>query len=221
MTFEILPGTPGLTLDEVAHVLIPGRGRNAAGDGLTSLSAARVEVAAFLYRDAVGERGGRVVCSGYRSPVDNKGRRWTTEDAPGEFFQGLPEADAMRRNLAGFGIPPELIRVERHSVDTVTNLLRSEHEGHFGDSRPVAIVAQRAHLSRMLSIIAPRTLRRPYLGVIVPESRPESESPLTNLSSRVISAHLPTDPQRAITVATRRAESIWSLAQLLGKREYH
>jgi hypothetical protein len=57
---------------------------------------------------------------------------------------------------------------ERYSIDSATNFLRSELEGWFSDARPVAIVAQRSHLQRMLRLIVPRSLRRPYLGVVVP-----------------------------------------------------
>jgi uncharacterized SAM-binding protein YcdF (DUF218 family) len=168
MDFEVLPGTRGLALDQVAHILVPGRGRDAAGFDLTPPAAARVAVAGSLFREVVGAHGGRVVCSGYKSPADDKGSPWTTPDAPGEIFQGRPEADAMRQALIAAGFDPDFVRAERHSVDTVTNLIRSENESHFGDPRPVAIVSHRSHLRRILTVIAPRTLRRPYLGVVVP-----------------------------------------------------
>ncbi|GAA4599504.1 hypothetical protein BJY16_003100 [Actinoplanes octamycinicus] len=170
LNFEILPGTPGLTLAEVAHVLVPGRGRTATGDGLTPEGAARVAVAADLFRSL--PVAGRIVCAGYKSPLDSKGRPWTTPEAPGEVFQGVPEADLMREVLLASGLDPFSVRPERHSIDTVANLLRSESEGHFGDPRPVAIVSQRSHLRRILSVIAPYTLRRPYLGVVVPSPFP-------------------------------------------------
>ena len=41
-----------------------------------------------------------------------------------------------------------------------------------------AIVAQRGHLSRILTVVAPRTLRRGYLGVVVPARGPTRENPL-------------------------------------------
>ncbi|WIM97977.1 ElyC/SanA/YdcF family protein [Actinoplanes oblitus] len=231
LSFEILPGTPGLALAEVAHVLVPGRGRTATGDGLTPEGAARVAVAADLFRTLGADRG-VIVCAGYKSPADHKGRPWTTPEAPGEVFCGVPEADLMRDALLASGGDPFLVRAERHSVDTVTNLLHAE--SHFGDSRPVAIVSQRSHLQRILPIIAPRTLRRPYLGVVVPPLSPgavpssmpgvvpppDSEHFLADLASRVIAARLPADPARAATVATRRAVLLWRLAQALGKREY-
>jgi hypothetical protein len=218
MSLEILRGTPGLTLAGVAHVLVPGRGRNAGADGLTPQGAARVGLAAELHRTLPGVR---IVCSGYKSPVDDKGAPWTTPDAPGETFQGIPEADLMRRELHDQKIPTACVRVERHSVDTVTNLLRAESENHFGDDLPVAIVSQRAHLRRILTVIAPRALRRPYLGVVVPELTPEPENPIADLASRLIVARLPADPARAAEVADRRATTLWHLARKLGKRTYH
>ncbi|MEU4560870.1 YdcF family protein [Actinoplanes sp. NPDC023936] len=213
MDVEVLPGTPGLTLASVEHVLVPGHGRDATGTGLNPGGTDRCRVAA-----ALGVPG-RIVCSGYKSPIDRKGTSWTTPEAPGETFQGVPEADLMRAWLIEAGVAPHVIRVERHSVDTVTNLLRAEHEGHFGDDRPVAVVAQRGHLRRILSVVAPRTLRRPYLGVVVPG--PARETALATLVSRLISAHLPSDPAAAIAAATRRSELLWGTAERLGKRSYH
>jgi hypothetical protein len=219
MRFEVVAGTPGVSLGDVKQVLVPGRGRDEDGFGLTPDGAARVHMAAALRSGPLQD--GRIVCSGYRSPVDDKGKPWSSPDAPGEVFRGRPEADAMRAELLQLGIPDACIRVERHSVDTVTNLLRSEHEGHFDDGGPVVIVAQRGHLLRILRIVAPRTLRRPYLGVVVPEREPMPESPAADMVSRLVSARLPPDPRRAVGIATRRAERIWRLAHALGKRSYH
>jgi hypothetical protein len=202
--FEVLPGTPGLTLDRVAHVLVPGHGRNHDGSGLTPGGADRCRTALALHLALAVP--GLIVCSGHKSPADRKG--------------GLPEADLMRAWLVSAGADPAVLRVERHSVDTVTNLLRSEHEGHFGDDRPVAVVAQRAHLRRILSVVAPRTLRRPYLGVVVPGGAPR-ENPLAAPMSRLITTGLPADAPAAIEAATHRAERLWHLAGLLGKRSYH
>ena len=218
MRFEVLPGTAGLALQEVAHILIPGHGRNSDAAGLTPGGADRCRTALALH-EHLGR--GLIVCSGYKSPVDGKGMTWTASDAPGETFRGVPEADLMRSYLMAAAADPAVIRVERHSVDTVTNLLRAEHEGHFGDDRPVAIVAQRGHLRRILSTIAPRTLRRPYLGVVVPATGHARENPLAVPVSRLISASLPADPIAAIATATRRSEFLWGAAQRLGKRSYH
>ncbi|MEU4424595.1 YdcF family protein [Actinoplanes sp. NPDC024001] len=215
MGFDVLPGTAGLTLADVAHILVPGHGRDSEGAGLNPGGADRCRQAAELHRSGLP---GVIVCSGYKSPIDGKGRPWTVA---GETFQGVPEADLMRSWLLTAGIPEAVIRVERHSVDTVTNLLRAEHEGHFGDDRPVAVVAQRGHLRRILSVIAPRTLRRAYLGVVVPAADATRENPLAVPVSRLISARLPADPAAAIAAATHRAELLWGTARRLGKRGYH
>ncbi|BEL09208.1 hypothetical protein Q0Z83_073990 [Actinoplanes sichuanensis] len=211
----MLSGTPGLSLGRVAHVLVPGHGRNHDASGLTPGGVDRCRIGLAVH--SALSPGGVIVCSGYKSPADRKGAVFR---ADGETFQGAPEADLMRDRLLAAGADAAVLRVERHSVDTVTNLLRAEHEGHFGDDRPVAIVAQRGHLHRILSVVAPRTLRRPYLGVVVPGGAPR-ENPLAAPMSRLIIAGLPTDPAAAITTATARAERLWRLAGLLGKRSYH
>jgi uncharacterized SAM-binding protein YcdF (DUF218 family) len=212
--FEVLPGTAGLTLGDVAHVLVPGHGRDDEATGLTPGGADRCRTAAGLHHSGLP---GVIVCAGYKSPIDRKGRPWS---ASGEVFQGVPEADLMRSWLVDAGIDEAAIRVERHSVDTVTNLLRAEHENHFGDHRPVAIVAQRGHLRRIL-MLAPRLLRRPCLGVVVPAAGSTRENPLAVPVSRLISARLPSDPAAAIKAATRRAQLLWGTAERLGKRGYH
>lgn len=208
MRFEVVAGTPGLALAEVAHILIPGRGRDRGGFGITREGLERVTVAKALHDEVVGARLGRIVCSGYKSPSDLQGDAWSPPDSPDEVFAGMPEADLMRAELVRMGVAENVVRVERHSVDTVTNLLRSEAEGHFGDRRPVAIVTHRRHLLRAMSIIAPRTLRRPYLGIAVPEERGGAESRLVRLASFLIAVNLPEDPERAVSIATRRAYAV-------------
>lgn len=215
----MLRGTAGLTLGDVAHVLIPGHGRDQDCTGLNPAGVDRCRTAMELHRSGLP---GVIVCAGYKSPIDCKGVAWTADDLPSETFQGTPEADLMRSWLLAAGVPAAAVRVERRSVDTVTNLLRAEHEGHFGDDRPVAIVAQRGHLHRILTVVAPRTLRRPYLGVVVPPAgRRTRENPLATPGSRLISARLPADPNAAIAEATRRAELLWGAVRRLGKRSYH
>jgi uncharacterized SAM-binding protein YcdF (DUF218 family) len=171
----------------------------------------------MLYDLAVRPNEGRIICSGYKSPADDKGKNWSSEDAPGEVFRGIPEADIIRTELMRLGVPETDVYAERHSIDTVTNLLRSEREGWFGDARPVAIVAQRSHLQRILRVIAPRTLRRPYLGVVVPEADERAESPLARLVSVCILTGLP--DRRAIDVAERRTRWIWRAVRLAGVRQ--
>jgi uncharacterized SAM-binding protein YcdF (DUF218 family) len=221
MTIEIIDGRGGASMNDLAHVLVPGRGRDSAGTGLTVDARDRVTVARALYDLGVRANQGRIICSGYKSPSDLKGENWSPPDSPGEVFRGIPEADIMRAELIRLGVPETDVYAERHSIDTVTNFLRSEREGWFGDARPVAIVAQRSHLERMLRVIAPRTLRRPYLGVVVGEAQESVESPLASLVSACVLARLPAGDQRAIKVADRRAERIWRAARLAGKRDYY
>jgi hypothetical protein len=85
----------------------------------------------------------------------------------------------------------------------------------------VAVVAQHGHLRRILTVVAPRALRRPFLGVVVPAVGEARENPLALPVSRLISANLPAEPAAAIAVATRRAELFWGTARRLGKRAYH
>lgn len=220
MTLETIEGRGRLSLPEVAHVLVPGRGRDDAGTGLTPLAQDRVATARMLYDLAVRPNKGRIVCAGYKSPSDTKGENWSPVDAPDEIFRGVPEADIMRTELIRLGVPESQVHAERHSIDTTTNFLRSEREGWFGDARPVAIVSQRSHLKRILRVIAPRTLRRPYVGVVVPEADESTESPLASYVSACILTCLPED-QRAIYVAQRRADWFWRLARLTHVRQYY
>jgi uncharacterized SAM-binding protein YcdF (DUF218 family) len=219
MRFETIGAAGGASFHDVAHVLVPGRGRDDTATGLTADARNRVKTARVLYDVAVRPKEGRIICSGYKSPIDRKGANWSTADAPGEIFHGIPEADIMRTELLRLGVREADVYAERHSIDTVTNFLRSELEGWFGDARPVAIVAQRSHLERMLRVIAPRTLRRPYLGVVVPEAQERAESPMASVVSACILAGLPT--RRAIDVAQRRAEWFWRAAGLVGVRQYY
>lgn len=221
MTVETIEGPCTVRLGDLAHVLVPGRGRDDSGTGLSPDARDRVATARMLYDLAVRPNRGRIICSGYKSPADAKGENWSPADTPGEVFRGIPEADIMRAELIRLGVPGSDVYAERRSIDTVTNFLRSEREGWFGDTRPVAIVAQRSHLRRMLRVIAPRTLRRPYLGVVVPEAEEGAESPLASLVSACILTGLPAADQRAIRVAQRRAERLWRAARLAGVREYH
>ncbi len=221
ITVETIEGLGGVSLYNLAHVLVPGRGRDNSGTGLTPEARDRVTTARMLYDLTVRPNKGRIVCSGYKSPADTKGENWSPADTPGEAFRGIPEADIMRAELVRLGIPETDVYAERHSIDTVTNFLRSEREGWFGDTRPVAIVAQRSHLLRMLRVIAPRTLRRPYLGVVVPEAHEHAENPLTRVVSACILTGLPEPDRRAIDVAEQRAEWFWRAARLAGVRQYY
>lgn len=205
MEFEVLPGTPGLTLDSVAHVLIPGYGRADDATALTPGAVDRCRTGLALHR-SLG--AGRIVCSGYKSPADHTG---TPHVIGGRSYQGVPEADLMRSWLIAAGAGPLSVHAERDSIDTVTNLLRSDR--CFGDGRPVAIVSHRFHLRRILQVIAPRTLRRRYLGVVVPGG-PGREKPIIKALSRLTTVALPPSPDAAIAAATRRAGLLWRLGEV-------
>jgi uncharacterized SAM-binding protein YcdF (DUF218 family) len=216
--FEIRPGTRGLRLDEIGHVLVPGRGRDAAGLGLSAPSRARVLQARALFTElGLGARDGRIVCSGYKTPADDHGGAWSPQDSPAETFTGVPEADSMRRELLALGLPAESIRVERHSINTVTNFARAEAEGHFGDDRPVAIVAQEAHLIRMLRVVAPRTLRRGYLGIVAPESGAAVyDGRVSRLASRILLFGVTAETPGLVDVIERRIARVWDTASRMG-----
>lgn len=203
--FEVLPGTPGLTLTDVAHVLIPGYGRIDDATALPPGAIERCGTGLALHRLL---DGGRIVCSGYKSPADSTGTPLVID---GRVYQGVPEADLMRSWLLTEGAGPSSVRAERDSVDTVTNLLRSDR--CFGDGRPVAIVSHRFHLQRILRVIAPRTLRRPYLGVVVPGG-PGREKPIITVLSWLTTVALPPSPDAAITAATRRAGLLWKVGEV-------
>jgi uncharacterized SAM-binding protein YcdF (DUF218 family) len=211
--FETLDGSRGLRLDEVGYVLIPGRGRNQTADGLSIVGLDRTVYAAdFFVSLQLSKVAGVIVASGYKSPADTAGQPWFTPEEPGVEFQGKPEADCMRDVLLRLGIGKAAISVERHSFDTVTNFIYSENQGHFADDRPVAIIAQPQHLERMVKIIAPRTLRREFMGIVVPaDIHPDREVLLTSLVSRAMLAGIHPNSRDIVGRTTRRAETFWKV----------
>ena len=115
----------------------------------------------------------------------------------------------MRLALLALGVPDTTIKVERRSIDTVTNFVRVEVEGHFGDDRPVAIVAQATHLHRILTVIAPRLLRRDFIGIVVPEpGEPDVDGLLPEIVSRVVLRGMRADSENLLAVTTRRVARI-------------
>jgi hypothetical protein len=60
MQLVTLQGTPGVEVSAVAHILIPGRGRDASGFGLNSAAADRIVMARSLYELLVKPSGGRI-----------------------------------------------------------------------------------------------------------------------------------------------------------------
>lgn len=212
-----MPGTAGLSLRDIHSVLLPGRGRAKGGRALTLQGTARVKLGTMMLADRDLPRLSRVVCSGYKSPADLDGDCWVEEDSQ-EAFVGIPEADLMRTELLSLGVTADQIYVERHSIDSCTNLLRCEAEGLLGkQGKPVGIVAQADHLARILADIAPRVMRRPYLGIVAPSAgRGPRETVSARVASRLILAGLPGDPRRACEIGSVRAARLWSVAMRLG-----
>jgi hypothetical protein len=104
------------------------------------------------------------------------------------------------------------IRVERKSTDTVTNFTRTEAGYFFGDDRPVAIVAQEQHLERIMRVIAPRTLRRDYLGLIVPENgQVWTEGFARRALSRAILLGMNPYTPKLVEKTSRRSELVWKV----------
>ncbi|MEU4244810.1 ElyC/SanA/YdcF family protein [Actinoplanes sp. NPDC026619] len=218
MEFATAPGTKGLQLGDVAHLMVPGRGRDPSGFGLSAAALDRLAVARELYDQIAGPASGRIVCAGYKSPNDDAGTPWRSGEPPYRVFNGMPEGELMRRQLVSMGVPAAAVDAECSSIETVTNFLHAENGGYFGDQRPVAIVAQADHLRRILSVIAPRTLRRPYLGVVVPQRLPRSEPWAATLASLLIVVALPKDPSAAVDRATSRANLVWRIVKAAGRR---
>lgn len=213
---RILPGTPGLVSTDVVHIIIPGGGR-VGGSALSERSLRRTRYAAALYHQwGLADRDGLIVCSGYKSPADVDGVPWSPPDAPEERFVGIPEADLMRDILLAEGISNRVIRVERHSIDTVTNFVRTEVAGYFDAGTAVAIVSQEGHLRRILDIVAPRTLSRPFLGVAVADStRRTVEGMATRLASRVILFGVAPETHGILAITDRRAHRVWSVMNVV------
>ena len=220
-----MPGILGPDdVGEIVHLMIPGRGRSANGMGLSEQTAERVRHAAKIYKKlGLWYKGGRIICSGYKTPGDMSGVECVHE---GEPFDGKPEAVAMKELLTRLGIPEEAIAVECHSIDTAMNFVRSEQEGHFGkfgsqdDHRPVGIVAQRGHLGRMIEHIAPKTLQRRYLGFIVREAegKEDVDDRAASLESQFVLAGVSRhNLDKTIRAANARAEFAWAAVLLVNK----
>jgi hypothetical protein len=216
-TFEILDGSIGLTVDEVAHVIVPGRGRNANGDGLSIHSLERADFAATFYLSQQLENsGGIIIPSGYKSPADKSGEVWAPINQKTDVYRGVPEAESMRLLLLKRGIGETAISVERNSFDTVTNFVYCENKGHFPDDRPVAIVAQEQQLERIIEVIAPKTLRRDYLGIVVPEGEViDRDTVFAKIVSFIVLVGIKPDSNKIIEKTTSRASKIWSIVNSL------
>lgn len=208
-SYKFAEGSPGVTIYDVSHLMVPGRYRSPDGMGLSDLTAQRVDAAADFYRDkALASHGGVVVASGYKSPNDHVGEPW--RDEYGVEYEGIPEAFSIRARFLGRkGCEGADVRVEAKSVDTVTNFTESQR--FFPDERPVGIVAQEAHLERILDIIAPRTMKRPYVGIVVPEitGHYDKDGLPARLVSRWVARGLTPETENASAIAEARVQNIW------------
>ncbi|HUD10630.1 MAG TPA: ElyC/SanA/YdcF family protein [Candidatus Saccharimonadales bacterium] len=214
-SFSTIEGPSGVGVDDVAHLIIPGLYRSSDGTGLHEFSEQRVVTASEFYKGQVlVEKSGLIICSGYKNPADQYGEPWWDED--GKEYQGVPEAVGMRHSLIdNHGIPASAIRTEVESIDTVTNFTNSQEL--LPDDRPVGIVAQEQHLDRIMKIIAPKTMRNDYLGIVVPElsDMVADESALKNtlirLASHYIVRGLTPNTPHSSEIAATRAMLAWKL----------
>jgi len=232
--FTFMEGSPGLSPDDVAHVFIPGRGRNADATGISPESEDRVVVGAEFYAsrraNPTTQRSlGNFVCAGYKSPADSNGEPWRhpVDHYNGPTFTGKPEAFGMNDVLDqinpslledfGYGVPVGRRRLEPFSIDTVTNFAQAEALRLFGDNEdPVIIAAQAGHLERILKHVAPKILRRPYLGLVVPVApgSEDTDSWSARAFSRVVTIGVDARRQSADYVlhrTTRQVGAVWGM----------
>jgi len=211
--YTIMEGSPGLTLGEVSHMVIPGRGRSGDGMSLSEPSLARAIFAADVWVDSnFAEGDGFAICSGYKSPRDHTGQIWLSPDF--RRYRGKPEADSMGDVLMDNGVQSWRIQYERNSPDTATNLAFCERDNCFGkdDERPTVFIAQEGQLERIIRDIAPRVMRRDFLGIVVPEDKvPDPDSRLARLATRATMLGIkPEDPRMPQKVANH-SKAVWDL----------
>jgi hypothetical protein len=208
--YQMMEGTPGIGENDIAHLIVPGRYRTPDGMGAHPFTEQRALMAANFYvAHALDLQEGIIVPSGYKNPGDKSGEPWEDED--GTVFSGIPEAYSMGAIMEANGVQRGYIRPEVKSVDSVTNLLNSQEK--LPDDRPVAIVAQEEHLDRFLKRIAPRTMRRDYVGILVPElpSNPDHDNMLSNLVTRIIIRGVDIDNPNSQELAAAHAEQAWKI----------
>jgi uncharacterized SAM-binding protein YcdF (DUF218 family) len=213
----VMPGTPGLQLHEVAHILPIGRGRDKTGYWISDFTVARVEYAAMVYNLlGLARVNGRFCCSGGATPFDTNGEPWWHMMRE-QYYNGRPEAVSMAEIAHKLGIPSCHVREEPDSWDTVTNIVFTEKRRLLGDDRPMAIVAHEAHLERALKV-AKRIARRPYLGIVVPEGmRRDRDGLAARLATHAMLFGLHPYMQGKYDVydkACRQSQIVW---RLLGK----
>lgn len=221
MGYELLSGKDKIYLEDVVHLLVPGRGRAGSGDRLTKVALERVKFAAKLYKELdLQARGGMIITSGYKSPADSLG-------VPGIFrrgYDGVPEAELLKRQLIKEGMPAEKIRTENDSIDTAMNLTYVEYGSYFPDDNPVGIIAQQSHLNRIIHRIAPHVLRRKYVGIIAPEvaAGKDNDTWLAWFASWFIMRGMKPGSSDAKDTVQKRAAMLWKIARFLPlTKDYH
>jgi hypothetical protein len=207
---EFMPGTPGVMPEDVTQVIVHARGRSEDGMGLSPQTIARVEYAAEFFTDHnLLERGGSIICSGYRTPRDHNGRRWVDETT-GIVYQGIPEAINSAYMLEDLGIPRPNISVEPDGYDTPRCFVRTNPL--LRPDEVAGIVGQPDHLKRMLTQIAPRVMRVPYVGLVVPEGDvPDPDSWIATLHTGYILRGMTPDNPHLQEIIDKRSERAWRL----------
>lgn len=216
--FEIMEGSAGLQATDVAHIIVPGRMRSANGMGLHEFSVQRALTAADFFVDhRLADSGGVAVCSGYKTPRDRTAELWR-DPKTGREFEGVPEAIGMQAVMVMRGVDPTAIRAETDSIDSATNLVQSQAFSP-NDGRPVAIVAQEQHLVSFMEVVAPRLLRRDFLGVVVPElpGNPDIDTRIMQFMRRVVTHGLTPDDPKSVSKPYKRASRIWATAIALDR----
>jgi len=127
----------------------------------------------------------------------------------------------MAELLVKKGIKLGSIREERQSTDSVTNLAFLERDGLLPPDEPVAIIAQAEHLDRILAVIVPKTLRRPFAGIVAPEASEELDRDTRaarTVSQLVLLGIFPSrlNPEMLAGKVDRRVRAMWALTRFLG-----
>ena len=210
---NIVEGKCAVPIAEVEHLLVPGRGRTLDGAALSHKGLERALYAAAVWEElGLTHKEGVAITCGYKSPGDFGGDPYMIADDP-TVYRGVPEADLLARVMQNEGVPGERLRVERHSIDTVTNLVNAESGGYFPNGQPVAIVAQEEHLDRIMKHIAPKTLRRDFVGIAVPEIAcdRDHDGVLASLASRAVLLGLTPKTENIAKIVQSRAELLWRI----------
>lgn len=206
---RLAASSPDVLPTDVAHLIIPGRGRSPDGMSLNPVVEGRVDTAAAIYTElGLAEKGGVIVCAAYKTPGDQNGEPWSDGQ---ELFQGKPEAYSMQdRLIEEHHIDPDGIRVAPHSFETVTDLVYGRNK--LPDRRPVGVVAQHEQLERITSIILPVIFDRPWIGLVAPEldGMTDHDTRFARLASRLITTGL--TPNSSDERVRRQANLVWTFA---------